>query len=185
MASSLTYHNDTKVLIQGRYLEGVFSSKGRLKWLRIEADRREWLVKLPKYIGLTLSREIEPGVEIRVWARPKKDYFKALMVVPLTPRLDVEPFSDLPMALPPKSKPLIIKICQKGGCRKRGGKYVWDAIQHQIELGNTHGKIRLEATGCLKNCKHGPNMCIGSKQVRYSRVQASQIPAILSAQMSQ
>ena len=180
MASSPILQDNTKVLIQGRYVQGMPSSKGRLKWLQVETDRDRMLVKLPKYIGLTLCREIEPGAEIRVWARPKKDYFKALMVVPLAPQLLIESTSELPINPPQKSKPLTIKVCQKGGCRKRGGQQVWEAIQQELNKGDTNRKICLEASGCLKNCKRGPNICIGSKQVRYNRVQANQIPALLS-----
>jgi len=167
--------NSPKISIQGRYLGGITSSKGHLKWLRIETERGEQQIKLSKYIGCTLSQEIQPGAEIRVWARPKKDYLKALMVVPLNPKLKIEPLPELSRQF----KPLTIQVCQKGGCRKRGGAKVWAALQQEIEARKAGSTICLEATGCQKNCKQGPNICLGPKSVRYSRVQTSQVPVIL------
>jgi hypothetical protein len=171
-------------ILQGRYLEGVFSDKGYLKWLWLETDRGEKQIKLPKFLAYSLSQEAKPGSDLRVWARPKKDYFKALMVVPLAPmsQVIVSQVIVSPPVVPAFVRSCTIQVCQKGGCRKRGSLEVWQALEQQIHDRSDSLEIRLETSSCLKNCKQGPNLRVLPDKVCYQQVQPEQVALILKKQ---
>jgi hypothetical protein len=64
--------------------------------------------------------------------------------------------SDLP---PPKTTK--IRVCDRGTCRKRGALEVYAQLQQEITDRGLGDQVVLEKTGCLKDCKHGPNVTIG------------------------
>lgn len=85
-AFNVTHYHDSDIeMMQGIYLGGEHSSKGYLKWLRLQQGSDEYEVKLPKLIGHTVSKNLRPGMPIQVWARSKKDTLKAMMVIPMPP----------------------------------------------------------------------------------------------------
>ncbi|MEO1388890.1 MAG: (2Fe-2S) ferredoxin domain-containing protein [Cyanobacteria bacterium J06634_6] len=56
--------------------------------------------------------------------------------------------------------PTRVLVCQKSSCRQRGSQRVIDAIAHVI---NTHGQsatIKLQPTGCMKQCQSGPHIVL-------------------------
>lgn len=70
-------------VLRGRYVSSGVSSKGRLKWLHLNCDGDEVVVKLPKLVGYSLAKTLQPNLTLQVWGRPHKDYLKALMVLPV------------------------------------------------------------------------------------------------------
>jgi (2Fe-2S) ferredoxin len=72
-----------------------------------------------------------------------------------------------------------ILVCQKSDCQKRGGKAIGKALESAL---NDHGlkdQVRIQGTGCLKQCKAGPNIILMPDKTRYSRIEPTQIPAII------
>jgi hypothetical protein len=71
-----------------------------------------------------------------------------------------------PMNLPvtesdsPRPKLTKIRICDRGTCRKRGALEVYAQLQQEIGDRGLGDQVVLEKTGCLKDCKHGPNVTI-------------------------
>lgn len=75
---------------------------------------------------------------------------------------------DLRIELPPlgsadTSKRLKVKVCSKGSCRKRGALDVYDRLHREVHDRGLSEQIGLEKTGCLKDCKHGPNVKINQR----------------------
>jgi Thioredoxin-like [2Fe-2S] ferredoxin len=72
-----------------------------------------------------------------------------------------------PMNLPvtesdsPRPKLTKIRVCDRGTCRKRGALEVYAQLQQEIHDRGLGNQIVLEKTGCLKDCKQGPNVTIG------------------------
>jgi Thioredoxin-like [2Fe-2S] ferredoxin len=54
-----------------------------------------------------------------------------------------------------------IRVCDRGTCRKRGALEVYAQLQQEIADRGLGDQVVLEKTGCLKDCKHGPNVTIG------------------------
>jgi (2Fe-2S) ferredoxin len=80
-------------------------------------------------------------------------------------------------AKPAKGKATIL-VCQKSDCMKRGGKEVCQALEAALSDRGLESEVTIKGTGCMKNCKGGPNVVMPDK-TRYSRIQAAQIPAVM------
>jgi (2Fe-2S) ferredoxin len=61
---------------------------------------------------------------------------------------------------------------------KRGGKALCQALQSELRDSGLEDSVTIKGTGCMKNCKAGPNLIMPDK-TRYSKIQASQVPALI------
>jgi (2Fe-2S) ferredoxin len=61
---------------------------------------------------------------------------------------------------------------------KRGGTAVCHAIEAALSDRGLSNQVAIKGTGCLKQCKAGPNLVMPDK-TRYSRIQADEIPHVL------
>jgi (2Fe-2S) ferredoxin len=77
-----------------------------------------------------------------------------------------------------KSAKATILVCQKSDCMKRGGDGVCRALESALSDRSLSNEVTIKGTGCMKNCKAGPNLVMPDK-TRYSRIQASQVPALI------
>lgn len=89
--SALTFAPEAIRVLQGQYVASEMSSKGRLKWLHLNCNGTEVAVKLPKLIGYSLTKALQPNMTLQVWGRPQENYLKALMVVPVQSATSLEP----------------------------------------------------------------------------------------------
>ena len=71
-------------------------------------------------------------------------------------------------------------MCQKSDCRKRGAEKVCQALAANLEKMGLAGKVEIKLTGCLKECKKGPNLVVMPDQARYSRVRTQQVPELVA-----
>ncbi len=72
-----------------------------------------------------------------------------------------------------------ILVCQKSDCQKRGGPAICKALENALNARGLEGQVTVQGTGCLKQCKAGPNIVVMPDKTRYSRIKPAQIPAIL------
>ncbi len=171
-------------IFRGQYVSGEYSSKGRLKWMQVRLSEGDRWIKLPKEISYLLHSNIKPGATVQVWARPKKDYFNAVAILPSVPsevgtEQTKEPetvaTTDHPFSVsmlgtlekgvfvpsvsqPPATKkpaPLTIQVCRKGSCRKRGSDQIIEQL-NALRDRYPDQPIRVEVTGCMSQCKKAP-----------------------------
>jgi hypothetical protein len=182
-------------VLTGKYVGGLRSEKGKLKGLRLQADRQEWAVKLPKYLRPMLVRELVPETWVQVWAYPDGDRWHAVNVMPLLspPAADaiapippafteaVPPATPVaaPVATPAPPKPVRLQVCQKGKCCKQGSRELLRALQEQAAQDPALGHVVVEPTGCLKACKKGPNVRIAGQGKLLSHLSPDEAPALL------
>ncbi|ASC70568.1 hypothetical protein XM38_015080 [Halomicronema hongdechloris C2206] len=159
-------------ILQGTYVADIRSDHGKLKGIRLQTPQGTYAVKLPKPLRYAIARELTLGAPVRVWVRSKKDSLKAIQVIPLTPQTALE-LPPEPASVSPRQAHRI-QVCGKGSCCKRGGNALWQALK-QVDA--ERSDIALERTGCLKHCKHGPNLRIG--KTLHSRVSPAQLPMLL------
>jgi (2Fe-2S) ferredoxin len=81
-------------------------------------------------------------------------------------------------ATPAKTKTKIL-VCQKSDCQKRGGAAVCKALENALNSRGLEGQVTVQGTGCLKQCKAGPNIVLMPDKTRYSRIKPAEIPAIV------
>jgi (2Fe-2S) ferredoxin len=72
-----------------------------------------------------------------------------------------------------------ILVCQKSDCQKRGGAAVCKALENALNSRGLEGQVTVQGTGCLKQCKAGPNIVLMPDKTRYSRIKPAEIPAII------
>jgi NADH:ubiquinone oxidoreductase subunit E len=76
-----------------------------------------------------------------------------------------------------------ILVCQKSDCMKRGGKALCQALESELRNSGLEDSVTIKGTGCMKNCKSGPNLVMPDK-TRYSKIQAEQVPALIDKHFS-
>ena len=72
-----------------------------------------------------------------------------------------------------KSK-LQVVICQGSSCSKQGSKAVYEKLQSELHSQGIVEQVEIKITGCLKQCKQGPNLIMPDKN-RHSRVKLQQV----------
>ncbi|MGB3203241.1 MAG: (2Fe-2S) ferredoxin domain-containing protein [Nodosilinea sp.] len=155
----------TGQVLKGQYAGAYRSGKGKIKGLLLQAGETEYTIKLPKYLRPMLVRELTPGEFVQVWAYAEEDRWRAINILPLPGceaealRQQWEAFSPPPSA-PIKAQPkrLCIEVCTKGKCYKQGGKQLHSALQDAVEADPNLSHVSIKGTGCMKACKHGPNL---------------------------
>ncbi|MDF0555530.1 (2Fe-2S) ferredoxin domain-containing protein [Kamptonema sp. UHCC 0994] len=78
----------------------------------------------------------------------------------------------------PQAKAKIL-VCQKSDCQKRGGRAVCQALENALSDRGLKDQVTIQGTGCLKQCKAGPNIVLMPDKTRYSRIEPAEIPAII------
>lgn len=159
----------TGQVLKGLYAGAYRSDKGKIKGMLLQIGETEFTVKLPKYLRPMLVRELAPGDFVQVWAYPEDDRWRAINVLPL-PACEVETlrqqWGDLaPVTEPPQPKRMCIEVCSKGKCFKQGGRQTYHDLQAAIDDNPELSHVSVKATGCMKACKHGPNLRLPSGQM--------------------
>jgi (2Fe-2S) ferredoxin len=72
-----------------------------------------------------------------------------------------------------------ILVCQKSDCLKRGAGGVCKALENALNSRGLEDKVTVQGTGCLKQCKAGPNIVVMPDKTRYTRIAPAEIPAII------
>jgi len=169
--------------LEGRFLEFEFKD-GYRKYLRMATSEGECCIKLAKYLRSSFELSLTPGDWVQIVGEKKLNYktgklkLKAERVVPTTVSHDST--SMLVEVKPAKTKPQAsILVCQKSSCMKRGGNAVCQALETALGDRGLEDRVAIKGTGCLKQCKAGPNLVVMPDKTRYSRIQADQIPELI------
>ncbi len=72
-----------------------------------------------------------------------------------------------------------ILVCQKSDCLKRGAGGVCKALENALNSRGLEDQVTVQGTGCLKQCKAGPNIVVMPDKTRYSRIAPAEVPAII------
>ncbi|NJR25056.1 MAG: (2Fe-2S) ferredoxin domain-containing protein [Richelia sp. CSU_2_1] len=194
--------------LEGEILSLIFKDGCKLKYLRISSDRGvEYLVKLCKELRESIGQNLTQGLRVKV-AGEKELNFKngkiKLKARSLQLAIDtqaqkqldftnarhtselassIEPSSNYrtasqTAAAPAKTKAKIL-VCQKSDCQKRGGAAICKALENALNSQGLEGQVTVQGTGCLKQCKAGPNIVLMPDKTRYSRIAPTEIPALI------
>ncbi|MEH2452740.1 (2Fe-2S) ferredoxin domain-containing protein [Nostoc sp.] len=179
--------------LEGRFINFVIRDGYKLKGLLLETHEGEFYIKLAKHLRAAFDLRLPPGTWLQVVGYKMHDLkdgtvtLKAERVMAVrsemgrveTPTPVQEPPSiDNAKAKPAKTKATIL-VCQKSDCIKRGGKAVCQALEAALSDRGLEDQVTIKGTGCMKNCKAGPNLVMPDK-TRHSRIQASQVPALMN-----
>jgi (2Fe-2S) ferredoxin len=183
----MSYAKDKHIsefVLEGQIIDWIFKDDSTPKRVRLATDRGEYILKLAK----TLRREIPP-LRMKDWVQAvgtqTLDFKKGkrkLTVDRLIPRTretvthaEVSP-CGAKLAAVGQGK---ILVCQKSDCCKRGGKQVYEALEKALDDRGLGDRIQIQKTGCLKECKAGPNVVILPNKTRHSRIRPQDVPSLL------
>ncbi len=166
--------------LEGEFLRIEFEDGYKRKYLQLKNAEGVYCIKLAKYLRSSFELELQPGDWVQIFGEkkfnPKKGTLKlkAERVINPVPTPVKKPVISTPKPDKDKAKANIL-VCQKSDCMKRGGKEVCQALQAALSDRGLENEVAIKGTGCLKQCKAGPNVIMPDK-TRYSRIQAQQIP---------
>ncbi|MEE3716994.1 (2Fe-2S) ferredoxin domain-containing protein [Tumidithrix elongata RA019] len=186
---------------EGRFLGFLTTEdwEDRCKYFRIHTSRGEYTIQLAKRHRATLGQTLEQGSWIEVSGvqkfNPTKGTFKfkadrvAVTQVSSTNTVKERIAAKAMPPLPPSqtqahksSKPQAsILICQKSDCVKRGSGNICQALMQALDDRQLSDRVQIKSTGCLKDCKAGPNLVVMPTKTRHSKVKTKHIPAIVAA----
>lgn len=167
--------------LEGRFLGFSFEDGYKLKYIRLATSEGEHGIKLCKKLRSSFKLRLIPGDWVQIWGEKKlncktgKVKLKAERVIPAT--TSQEQINQQPLDKA-KVKASIL-VCQKSSCMKRGGTAVCHAIEAALSDRGLSNQVAIKGTGCLKQCKSGPNLVMPDK-TRYTRIQADEIPRMIA-----
>ncbi|MEH2373237.1 (2Fe-2S) ferredoxin domain-containing protein [Nostoc sp.] len=178
--------------LEGRFIEFVIKDGYKLKGLLLATHEGESYIKLAKHLRAAFDLRLPPGTWLQVVGYKEYDIKKDKITLKaervMAARSEMERVHTTPVQEPPsidnvKVKPAKTKatilVCEKSDCMKRGGKAVCQALEAALSDRGLEDQVTIKGTGCMKNCKAGPNLVMPDK-TRHSRIQASQIPALMN-----
>ncbi len=169
-------------------LESFVIKKGyKLKYLRMKVEEKEYWLKIPKKLRPEIDINLSTGTWLEVTGnrefKPKKGFFQleASQV-----KLLANP--DIPCAVivpePEATSVGKILVCQKSSCWKRGGQSVCQRLEEELEQQGLDDRVKVKLTGCLKQCKKGPNLVIMPHKARYGQVKPREVEELLTKHFS-
>ncbi|MEH2261628.1 (2Fe-2S) ferredoxin domain-containing protein [Nostoc sp.] len=178
--------------LEGRFINFVIKDGYKLKGLILGTHEGESYIKLAKHLRAAFDLRLPPGTWLQVVGYKKHDLkdgtvtLKAERVMAARSEMGrvetiapvQEPSSSDNVKVKPAKAKATILVCQKSDCMKRGGKAVCQALEAALSDRGLEDQVTIKGTGCMKNCKAGPNLVMPDK-TRHSRIQATQVPALM------
>lgn len=194
---SVITKTSSKFNLRGQLLEFIIKDNYKIKYLRIDSDKEYW-IKPSKEIRHQLTQKITPGCWVEVSGETKlsiktgKLKLKAdsvRLVANIDSNTEEKFFPNLENNLtnrqPAKKPQSCILLCQKSDCWKRGGKAVCQILEENLRERGLEDQVQIKRTGCLKQCKQGPNLVIMPDKKRYSNLKPQQIPTLIEKHLQQ
>ena len=167
---------------EGRFVGFELEDGYKIKRIRLATAEGEYSIKLSKEARIFLGQVLIPGSWVEVSGERKLDResgeqkLKAYRVSPkAVSQTQIAPPAN---AKPPATKQACILVCQKSDCCKRGAMEVTHALAEGLRDRGLEGEVKIKGTGCMKQCKMGPNIVMPDKTT-YRRVDAEEIPELL------
>lgn len=192
------YQHYTKSLdtfsLEGQVLDFIYKkNNNQIKYLRLGTASKEYHVKIAKEIRASLSEMLRPGLTIKVAGEKKINQktgelkLKAYQVTPVNKAVkndQVERVNNLqvvPNRNKREDKPSNkILVCSKSDCCKRGALRVCQMLADSLNEHNLGAQVIIQKTGCLKDCKAGPNLVVMPDKTRYNHVKPTEVTALVT-----
>ncbi|QEI42594.1 hypothetical protein BMF77_03204 [Dolichospermum sp. UHCC 0315A] len=172
----------TEFCFEGRFLDFVIKDGYKLKGLLLGTSEGECYIKLAKHLRSAFDLRLPQGTWLQVVGtkqyNAKKDQVTLVGERVMAASADM---GTVAAQIPVKTKPAktqTILVCQKSDCMKRGGKALCQALESELINNGLEDSVTIKGTGCMKNCKAGPNLVMPDK-TRYSKIKAEQVPALI------
>ncbi|MGF1541972.1 MAG: ferredoxin [Pleurocapsa sp.] len=159
--------------------------------MQLSTEGGEYWLKVAKESKYLLSQKLHLGCKLKITGMQKNklhqgeiEYtaYRIELIVDTTSittdKITAPP--DLEANFQSRRTKVKILFCQKSTCWQQGGKAACELLKAELENRGIREQVEIKTTGCLKQCKQAPNMVVLPDNVRYSRVQAKQISALIA-----
>ena len=173
----------TPFSLEGRFLGFELEDGYKIKRLNLATADGEYTIKLSKEARASVKRVLTPGEWLKVFGEKsvcldtEQTKYKAYLIQQDAPGKQVR--SAVQSQASTKKPAATVLVCQKSDCMKRGGKAMCHRLQTELRDRGLEGQVAMKGTGCMKECKAGPNLVVMPGKTRYSRISAADIPQIL------
>ena len=177
----------TEFCFEGRFLDFVIKDGYKLKGLLLGTSEGECYIKLAKHLRSAFDLRLPQGTWLQVVGtkqyNAKKDQVTLVGERVMAASADMGTVAAQSPAKTKSAKTQTILVCQKSDCMKRDGKALCQALESELRNSGLEDSVTIKGTGCMKNCKAGPNLVMPDK-TRYSKVKAVQVPALIDKHFS-
>ncbi|AFW95270.1 MULTISPECIES: (2Fe-2S) ferredoxin domain-containing protein [Nostocales] len=178
----------TEFCFEGRFLDFVIKDGYKLKGLLLGTSEGECYIKLAKHLRSAFDLRLPQGTWLQVVGtkqyNAKKDQVTLVAERVMAASADMGTVAAQSPAKTKPAKTQTILICQKSDCMKRGGKALCQALESELINNGLEDSVTIKGTGCMKNCKAGPNLVMPDK-TRYSKIKAEQVPDLIDKHFSE
>jgi NADH:ubiquinone oxidoreductase subunit E len=172
----------TEFCFEGRFLDFVIKDGYKLKGLLLSTSEGECYIKLAKHLRSAFDLRLPKGTWLQVVGtkqyNAKKDQVTLVAERVMAASADMGTVTAQSLAKTKPAKTQTILVCQKSDCMKRGGKALCQALESELINHGLENSVAIKGTGCMKNCKAGPNLVMPDK-TRYSKVKAEQVADLI------
>ena len=177
----------TEFCFEGRFLDFVIKDRYKLKGLLLWTSEGECYIKLAKHLRSAFDLRLPQGTWLQVVGtkqyNAKKDQVTLVAERVMAASADMGTVTAQNLAKTKPDKVQTILVCQKSDCMKRGGKALCQALESELTNHGLENSVAIKGTGCMKNCKAGPNLVMPDK-TRYSKVKAEQVADLIDKHFS-
>ncbi|MFM7364163.1 MAG: (2Fe-2S) ferredoxin domain-containing protein [Cuspidothrix sp.] len=172
----------TEFCFEGRFIDFVIKDVHKLKGLLLWTSEGEYYIKLAKDLRSGFDLHLAKGTWLQVVGtkqyNAKKNQVTLVAERVMSANADMGIVEWEKQVKAKSAKTQTILVCKKTDCMNRGGKALCQALELELRNSGLEHLVTIKGTGCMKNCKAGPNLVMPDK-TRYSKIKSVQVPALI------
>jgi len=166
--------------ITGKFLGFLPQPKKEFKYIQLEVGERIIAVKLAKELREKAAEKLVQGDSLAVYLEGKGLGSKLKLKTDHIERLNATAPCTV-LESPFTSQQGKILLCYNSSCVQRGGKKLYYALTETLQQLGLQDKVRIQMTGCQKQCKKAPSFILMPGKVTHNYVHPQDLPALLEA----
>ena len=185
----------TEFTVAGQLIGFVIKDGYKIKYLKVAIAHQEYWFKPDRHVREELSLTLTPNCWLEVNGEQKlckktgKLKLKAndvkVIAAPNTANNMTEEVLSTPApAIKTQAKACIL-VCKKSSCWQRGGEEICHQLAKSLDQRGLREEVNIKTTGCLKQCKQGPNLVVMPDKTRYSYVKPQEVIGLLEQHFPQ
>ena len=179
-----TINRQSTYQIEGKFLGFLPNSEGKLKHIQVQVEERIISIKLAKELRETLGRKLVEGDRLSIALEQtnlggiNRLKLKTDQVTILTPN-NKALVLETPSSKTKQTQKGKILLCRKSSCAKRGGKQLYRALTETLNQLGLQDRVKIELTGCQKQCKKAPSLVVMPGKVKHAYVNPNDLISLL------
>ncbi len=176
--------------IEGEFLGFIPKPGGELKYIQVQVGERIIPIKLAKELRETLGRKLVEGDRLSVLLEQTGSGVGSKLKLK-SDRVTILDSEDKPLVsqsesvsispIQTQNKKGKILLCRKSSCSKRGGKQLYLALTETLKQLGLQDRVKIELTGCQKQCKKAPSIILMPGKVKHTDVNPHELASLLEA----